>query len=420
MTTDTWQLKKVAAHPLFRLYWTASVVDAIASGIWIALLYWIASNTASPIIGALIIAAGVVPALLLAPVGGVLTDHLGQGRVVVVTTALRTLILIGWWVSTTAGHESLLILALAALLFDGVSGLHHPAVTVYMASFLPPEAAPAARSAEATGQRIAQLIGVAIGGVALTTVDARHLVTTMAVVASLLATLLFVLVRRSAHDRTDDTSRQAVAEEPFRSRFSRGLSIITTHPVIGRTIPAQTIASGLVEGSVVAGIPFLIAHSDLPVKVFPWAMTGFFVGLFAGSLLIGFVVHRIHHAPRTGLSAFGAAGVCVTLIGVLGDSFWPGTVLLSALSGGFMATGGTCLTGWTMQQVQNDAERSGQAVLGRFGAVISIAKQSDRVGVLLVGAAATLIGVTSAIVITGITLILVIWWTLLPRAVRDA
>lgn len=420
MTTETWQLRRVASHRLFQMYWTASVVDAIASGIWIALLYWIASNTASPFMGALVIAAGVVPALLLAPIGGVLTDRLGQGRVVVGTTAMRTVILAGWLIVITSGHESLLALALVALLFDGVSGLHHPAVTVYMASFLPPEAAPAARSAEATGQRIAQLVGVAIGGIALTTADARHLVTAIAVLASLVATALFTVVRRSTHDRTDEAVRQAVAAEPFGTRLSRGISIIAAHPVIRRTIPAQTVASGLVEGSVVAGIPFLIRHSDLPEIVFPWAMSAFFVGLFAGSLLVGFYVHRIKHMPLTGLAAFGGAGVSVILIGLLGDSFWPGTVLLSALSGVFMATGGTCLSGWTMQQVQGDAERNGQAVLGRFGAVISIAKQSDRVGVLLVGAAATFIGVTSAIVATGCILVLVIWWTLTPAAVRDA
>ncbi|WP_018157306.1 MFS transporter [Demetria terragena] len=419
MSVDTWSLRQVAGHSQFQIYWIAAIADATVTGLWTAMLLWLGTSASSPAIGAMVIAAGIVPALLLAPIGGTLTDQLGQGRTVVVTTVLRTAILLGWLVfGDSAG---LAALAIAALAFNGIGGLHEPAVSTYMTTFLPPEAAPAGRSAEATGQRIAQLAGIVIGGLTLTaTASGRTAVTAIAVAMSVLAVLLFTIVYSRAPDRVSASARRAVAAEPFGKRLRRGLEIIWSHPVIRRTILAQTVASGMIEGAVVAGIPFLVRDHDLPSEAFTWSLAGLFAGLFIGTVAYGSQVHRVRRMPRTGLLSFLGAAWCVILIGLLGGAQWQVMVLLSALSGAFMAAGGTCLTGWTTRQVQRDAEIRGEAVLGRFGAVIAIAKQSDRVGILLFGFLATGIGVETAIVTFGVVLLAILVWTIAPKEVRAA
>lgn len=420
MATETWALRRVVSNSHFRAYWVASVADSIAGGLWMALLLWVASAADEPIVGAGIIAAGIVPALALAPVGGVLADRIGQGRTVVTTTVLRTATLAVWMLVGTGGGDDLLALAAVALVFDGLGGLHEPAVNVYMASFLPPEAAPAARTAEATGQRVAQLVGISLGGAVLTTVDGRTFVAGVAVAASFVALCLYWLVYHRTGDRTSAQARQRVSGERYRTQFWKGVTIIRSHPVIRRTIPAQMVASALVEGAVVAGVPFLVHHTRLPDWVFTASLAMFFVGLLAGSFLLGLVVHRVQHMPRIALTAFGGAGAMVLGIGLVGSSAWVLTALFSGAAGALMAVGGTGLSGWTSQRVQEQAEAQDQAVLGRFGAVLAIAKQSDKVGVLLVGALATTAGITFAITVTGAALLLMVWWTLYPKVVQEA
>ncbi|WP_265442585.1 MFS transporter [Flexivirga meconopsidis] len=418
--TTTWSVRDVAGIAQFRSYWVATVADSVAAGLWSATLLWVGAGAANHIAGSLVIAAGVAPALLLAPFGGIVVDRVGSGRILVVTTALRTVLLAVWAVLGVGDVDNLVLLGLVAMGFDGLAGLHNPAIGAYVSTFLPPDAAPAARSAEATGQRVAQLVGIALGGSLLAASLGRAVVGTVAVAASLLGFVLYALIYRSAGDRTGSQARSRVGGEPFGRRVLRGLQIIGQHVVLRRTITTQLVGSAMAEGAVIVGVPFLIREHQLPGIAFPLGVTATFLGVFVGTLATALRVERIGHLPRHGLLAFGSAAVAIVAIGLIGGRAWPVTVLLAGAVGFGMASGGPALTGWAGRQVQTMAERNGEAVMGRFSAVIAIAMQADNVGVIAVGVLAAWWGIDAAIVAFGVVLLLTVAWGLSARAVREA
>jgi len=150
----------------FRLYWIGQGISRI--GTWmqqISLPWLVLTLGGSPIQLGIVAALEFVPALVLAPFGGVFVDRLDKRRTLLVTQSLATVQVIVLLALTVSGVVSIPLVMALSLALGVVNALDMPVRQALAADLVPRELLPNAIALNSMAFNGARVIGPALGGV---------------------------------------------------------------------------------------------------------------------------------------------------------------------------------------------------------------------------------------------------------------
>ena len=332
-----------------------------------------------------------IPATLAAPVLGMAADRYPRRRVLLVTNALRTLLLAAVAASVHQGAPVAVIFGLAAL-FAVVSTANQPA----RAALIPV----LARSPAEVSQTMAVmgaidttsfLVGAGVGGIVLASTSVSFVVAVCAV-AYALATLLLLEIPLDARP-----ARKGAPEHPV-SELAAGL-----HTVLG-DVDLRLVFSVMAALSVVDGLTnVLVIVTSINLLKIGTAGVGYLnIARGAGGILGGAFAFSLLGRSRVAAAiAVGSLtlGVPLILLGVI-PRVPVGVLAWGAFGCGFVLVK---VSGLTLVQ-----RLSGDRVLGRVLAVLeTMFVATIGLGAILAPVLVATLGLEGALIVTGGTLPLV-------------
>ncbi len=281
----------------FRLLWVGSLVSSL--GTWLLVLALPAHVflvTGSLRDTGLILAVEYLPALLLGPVAGVLTDRWDRRRLMIATSVFRAGSVAVMLLGTAPNRYWVLYAALVAESAGGV--LYGPAALARTPAIV--GTGPLLNSANAlnaASDGAVRLIGGPLGGVLLTLLGIRWLICADALSYLVSAAAIAMTSRRA--DGQVDRRAAAVKSRPARHQADRRAAVrdVARELAAGvRVLRAQPVARALLPVTVV----FLAANASLSAVLIPFGVqrlggsehTGFLLSALGVGFLLGAPVLR--------------------------------------------------------------------------------------------------------------------------------
>ena len=275
----------------FRLLWVGSLVSSL--GTWLLVLALPAHVflvTGSLRDTGLILAAQYLPALVLGPVAGVLTDRWDRRRLMIATSVFRAGSVAVMLFGTAPGRYWVLYAALVAESTGGV--LYGPAALARTPAIV--GTGPLLNSANAlnaVADGTVRLIGGPLGGVLLTLLGIRWLICADAL-SYLVSAAAIAMTSRPARDQVN---RRTVVRTVARE-LAAGVRVLRAQPVARALLPVTVI--------------FLAANASLSAVLIPFGVqrlggsehTGFLLSALGVGFLLGAPVLRAlldRGQPRT-------------------------------------------------------------------------------------------------------------------------
>lgn len=263
------------------LRWLAAYgASTIGDSVYYLALSWAAVRGGSPAQAGLVLAVSAVPRALLMLGGGVIADRFGPRRVVVVSDAVRALIVLGVAALLFTTAPGLWPLAAVAVVFGIVDAMFMPAVGA-----LPPRIAPSGQLTRVQGMRglayrSSLVLGAPLGGLAVAlggpaaAFGAAGLL--FAVSLPLLMTLRVAPLPTDG-ERTDNTPWRDLAD---------GLRYLRRHKVLGPLMIVIALSDLGFVGPLNVGLALLADARGWGAAGIGWVLAGFGVGAGAASLLL--------------------------------------------------------------------------------------------------------------------------------------
>jgi MFS family permease len=337
----------------FRLLWVGSLVSSL--GTWLLVLALPAHVflvTGSLRDTGLILAVEYLPALLLGPVAGVLTDRWDRRRLMIATSVFRAGSVAVMLLGTAPDRYWVLYAALVAESAGGV--LYGPAALARTPAIV--GTGPLLNSANAlnaVADGAVRLIGGPLGGVLLTLLGIRWLICAD-VVSYLVSAAAIAMTSRPSRDQE---SRRAAVRDVARE-LAAGVQVLRAQPVARALLPVTVI--------------FLAANASLSAVLIPFGVqrlggsehTGFLLSALGVGFLLGAPVLRVlldRGQPRALLT--GTLTATAVAYFALFTSSSLATALPAAAAIGMFGSMSEVIPQTAMQRVIPDA------VLGRVSAV---------------------------------------------------
>jgi MFS family permease len=367
------KLLRPLRHRTFRRVWAGQLLNGVGDGVFAVAVALLLLPRPDPghalsVVLGLTSLGGVVSLL----VGGALADRYRCSRVIVGADLLRAAGLLVLLLAGALGP--MWALAAGACLMGLGSGLYRPAYSALLRDLVPDEDVRPASALRSMSNRLAAVVGGALGGLLAASLSARTaLWIDLATFAVSLLTLVAVGDRRPQGDRGEEGT--SLLQE-----VRDGLRYVRRRPWMVAVMVQGALQIALVAGPVAVLLPLLVGgdHSVL---------YGWVVALEGAGALLGATWGASLEPRRPGLVAMCAllAQLPQTLALALGAPAW--TLLpCGALTGLGMSVFGVL---W-MTQLQLVTPRE---QLGRVLSVDALANSSlSPVGLLLVGALLPLLG----------------------------
>jgi MFS family permease len=385
------------AHRDFRLLWSAAVVSSSGSQMQLAALGWVvALLTESATKVGLIAFIGVVPLVVLSPVGGSLADRYPRRKVLVVTQSVQMVQAVALWGTWAAGVRSFWLLFVLAGLGGVTAALNAPVWQAYIPALVPREDLPNAVMLNSTQFNIAKALGPVIAGALLVdTAGASWCFLLNAIsFAYVLGTLLVMRTDRPAVDASSSGSH-------YWRDFVDGVAYV-------RRSPGLRMAIGINAFVAFVGQPVVPLIPVVALDMFD--ATSVQYGVLAGSFGVGAIVGAVAtgrldgHRRPSAILALGAGiyAVSVLVLGVA-PSFVTAVLIFAGVGGGFLmliATNNSCI-----QHLSSDAMRG--RVIGIWLVSFGVC---NPLGVLLQGVLADAVGVRAVLVADGLLLAAFFTW----------
>ena len=325
-------LLRALRNRAFVFVWLARTISRVGDGVHVVAIAWLVLTlTGSAAAMGLMLAAELVPMLLLLVVGGALVDRLPRLPVMIGSDLVRAGVVGVIAVLVADGDVGLPHLVGLAAIFGVVNALFAPAYSAVIPQLMPPDDRPSANALNALGSRAAGIGGPAIGALlvaaggtaAAFAVDALSFV----VAAALLLPPLLAHGRASA----EKASTAPPSTEEHRSLVEDvriGVQTVTSTPWIALTIAVAGITNITLAGPLEAAIPMLVATNlggDVAVLGLIGSMTA--AGSVVGAVVVGSRTRLRHRArliygPWVALAlAASAMGLPIGVVGVVTAAF---------------------------------------------------------------------------------------------------
>ena len=382
--------RAVLRLPEFRKLFVAQAISDVGDGMtFTALLLLVNNLTHSPAALAVLSIAVAVPSMVGGIIAGTYADRLNRRRIMIVSDAIRALLVLGFVVVGTV--ERLPILYLVAFAQASIGTFFSPARGALIPRVVPREGLMAANGLGQISRTVGNLLGTAMIGLVIASTG-TYWPAFVLDAATFVASVLIVLRVDPALGRVTAVPEGRHASGVGASAIE-GLRLIGRSPTLVATILGLSIA-GLGLGAVnLLFVPFVI--NTLQASA---AWIGPIEGAQTLSLIVagGLVAVLARRMSAQSMVAGGLAGVGL-LIAILYVAPSVYFLLLIAFGFGWFVTPLQASTQTIVQSVTTDASRG--RVIGALQASMST---TQIVSIALAGVFASVIGIRSLFLIAGL------------------
>lgn len=270
----------------------------------------------------IVMMATMVPRVLFMTIGGVWADRFRRSRIMLISSFVRCLLVLGMILLLQLSLLELWPLILFALCFGIVDAFFSPANTSLLPSVVAKEALPRSNSFIQSSNQIALFSGPMLGGWILSFGSFSLLFGVIA--GFLLLTFLFSSLIK-------EEKRPLIAgRSSTKSELKEGFSYVWGMPFLKNMLVILIFINFFFFGPLLMGIPLLV-DSVLKGEVLDlsFLQSSYQGGMLAGAILVG-ILNLRKKRGLTMLVMIGVLGVCLTFLGQIGF-LWQGILLLSLM-----------------------------------------------------------------------------------------
>ncbi|QFF99933.1 MFS transporter [Psychrobacillus glaciei] len=270
----------------------------------------------------IVMMATMVPRVLFMTLGGVWADRFRRSRIMLISSFVRCLLVLGMILLLQLSLLELWPLILFALCFGIVDAFFSPTNTSLLPSVVAKEALPRSNSFIQSSNQIALFSGPMLGGWVLSFGSFSLLFGVIA--GFLLLTFLFSSLIK-------EEKRPVIADRSStKSELKEGFSYVWGMPFLKNMLVILIFINFFFFGPLLMGIPLLV-DSVLKGEVqdLSFLQSSYQGGMLAGAILVG-ILNLRKKRGLTMLVMIGVLGVCLTFLGQIGF-LWQGILLLSLM-----------------------------------------------------------------------------------------
>jgi MFS family permease len=390
----------------FRVLWGAAVVSSSGSQMQLAALGWVvALLTQSATRVGLIAFAGVVPLVLLSPVGGSLADRFPRRQLLLVMQSLALAQAVTLWVTWVAGVRSFWLLFVLAGLGGVTAALNAPVWQAYIPTLVPRRDLQNAVMLNSTQFNVAKALGPVMAGLLLVNTAGAGWCFLLNAVSFGLVLVALAVIRDPAAGSTPPARERST----FWRDFVDGAAYVRRDSGLRTAIIVNSFTA-FVGQPVVPLIPVVALEMfDASALQFGVLAGAFGVGAILGAVLTGWLDGR--RVP-SGILAVGAAVYAASIV-ALGASptFAFGVVAVVGIGAGFLTVIAT--NNSAIQHLSSEAMRG--RVIGFWLTSYGI---FNPLGVLAQGVLADAIGIRTVLIADGLLLAAFFTWMRASRRLR--
>lgn len=319
-------LRPVVISRPFRCLWIGNSLSTFGSAITnIILPLLVYELTSSPMAMSLIMAAYMIPELLILPVSGIIVDRLNRAKIMRMADLIRFLLTLTVMVLGMGGRLSIPALMIMMGLMGLMSGLFQPAFSAMRAVVFVPDIRNAANALSQFTEQLLRLLGPSVGGliITLTTASLGFGIDGLTYLISFICVLFLTQEGR--------VKRRPRQTESFFHECFAGIRIIQGNTWLWVTILFFSIINIFSTGIVAVLVPWLIkVHEHLPAYVYGMAMSGSALGAIVTAFIFGMRKRWRFRGPLA-YGGIALSGVALLLMPLTHQTFF--LIVLMALEG---------------------------------------------------------------------------------------
>ncbi|MGG6309562.1 MFS transporter [Paenibacillus macerans] len=314
----------------FPYLWLGQLISFLGSSVTMIMLpvivYTITGSTTTM---GLIMAAYMLPNIIMLPISGMLVDRYNRTHLMLLTDFLRFLVMVALASLLFADALTIQTLVILVVLYGLMDGLFQPAYAATRAAVFTPEIRNSANALTQISNQAVRLIGPSLGGVLVTFFSAGWgaALDALTYVASFIC--LFLL--RKLIPYQPKAANPSEGASGLGTDFKEGLDVLKSKPWLWITILAFSLVNICFGAVVTVVIPWLFKiHLEFAPYVYGIAVTC----AGGGAILAGLLFGARRQWRRRGLLAYGGAllsGIALLLMSVTTSA--AGLCVLFALEG---------------------------------------------------------------------------------------
>lgn len=344
-----------------------------------ALAMYVLERTGSAAVFAGMLAAAMLPTILLSPFGGVLADRMNRRTLMIALDALSALAVLLAGVVLPLGHDLLIITALLVAL-SVLGAFESPTVQACVPQMLSEDALEKGNAAVSQAAALASLVTPFLGSVVYTAVGMAPVL--YAAAACFLLTACLEGFIRLASPQAPTLRSMAILKTDLRA----GLHFLCREqPDVLKLLLLAALTSLFIAGTAVVGFPFLVRTVlGLSAELYGAAESAMGVAAVLGGLFVGLMDRRLFMGRM--VWAFIGVGVALMLAGVaflLPLGAVGGYLVLTAMFC-FCQFGCSVFSAWAISAIQR---RTPEQMMGKVMAyVFTLSLCAQPLGQILYGA----------------------------------
>lgn len=313
----------------FPYLWLGHLISVLGSSVSLLLLPVIVYTlTGSSTVMGFILAAFMLPNILMLPVSGWLVDRYNRINIMLLTDAGRFVLMLILTILLFTDSLNIPLLTVIVAIYGAMDGLFNPAYSAVRASVFTEEIRNSANAITQISNQAVKLIGPSLGGVLVTFMSAGWGIGLDALTYAASFICIFHLRRLLPYVKKLPASGE---KSSVQGDFKEGIQVLRSNPWLWVTILAFSFVNICFGGLVAVLVPWLFkVHLELDPYVYGVAVTCAGVGAIVAGLLFGSRSHWRHR----GILAYGGALISgIALLGMSMISSGVGLCILFAVEG---------------------------------------------------------------------------------------
>ncbi|QAA23458.1 MFS transporter [Sporolactobacillus terrae] len=308
--------RPLAVSKAFRSLWIGNALSTFGSAITNVILpLFVYELTDSPMAMGTIMAAYMIPVVLILPVSGVIVDRFNRIRIMQIADLIRFLLMMGLMTLGTFGRLSLPVLIVIIAGMGLMNGLFQPAFAAMRARIFVSDIRNAANALNQFSEQLLRLIGPSIGGLIVSFASATLGFGIDACTFFLSFLCLMFLVQEGS------VEKRKSRKETFVHECFAGIQVIKKNTWLWVTIVFFSFANICLSGMITVLVPWLIkVHAHLPNYMYGLTMSGAAFGSIAAAFFFG-MRKQWRHRGMIGYSGILIAGLALWLMPYAHHSF---------------------------------------------------------------------------------------------------
>lgn len=298
----------------FRLLFTGETISLLGDQFHYIALAWLALElTGSGLVLGTVLLVGGLPRMVLVLFGGALADRISPRTVMLVSNALRAVVVALLAVIVLGGRTEIWMLYPFALVFGAVDAFFWPAQGAIVPMLVSEEELPAANGLAQSSQSLTNLIGPAIAGLFVAAVGTGWAFGIDAASFAVAAVALFLIVGGRRPARAEGAPQPGLLSE-----IRSGIGFAWRDPAIRSLLLLSAALNFAVNGPIGVGLAWLASHRfNGEADVFGFMLAAFGAGALIGAIAGG-AVGRVRELGWVTLIASLITAAGMALIGIAG------------------------------------------------------------------------------------------------------